>query len=149
MTYNTVCMPIVWRKSLNPDREKEHTVGTTVCCDDVAYLTKCKHELQLMFGESKGYSGKHRYEIHPTKTNVVAAANEHKVDKSSSWTLGENSIDISDSAVHLGIMRLGKTESSFNVDERIPLAKRTSYSLMKTGLHGSNGLNPTVSYQNL
>ena len=113
----------------------------------MAILTKCKQELQLIFGESKEYSRKYRYEIHPAKTNVIAAANEHKVDKSLSWTLGENSINISDSAVHLGTMRLGKIESSINVDERISLARRTSYSLMNTGLHGSNALTSTVSYQ--
>ena len=78
-----------------------------------------------MFNEAKGYSGKHRYEIHPTKTNVVVAANEHKVKDNPSWTLGENLIQTTDSAVHLGISRSGKKESNINTTERISVARRT------------------------
>ena len=121
--------------------------GSPACCDDVAFLTKFKEELQIMFNEAKGYSGKHRYEIHPTKTNVVVTANEQKVKGNPTWKLGENSISTSESAVHLGINRSGKREANINIVERISVARRTSYSLMNTGLHGSNGLSPEVSYQ--
>ena len=93
-----------------------------------------------MLNESKGYSKKYRYEIHPNKTNVVVMANERKVKDNPTWTLGEDLIQTSESAVHLGINRAGKKESNINTTERISLARRTSYSLMNTGLHGSNGL---------
>ena len=46
----------------------------------------------------------------------------------------------------LGITRAGKKESAINVNDRIRLARRTSYSLMNTGLHGVNGLSPETSY---
>ena len=50
-----------------------------------------------MFNEAKGYSGKIRYEIYPTKTNVVVTANVHKVKDNPTWTLSSvripNSID--------------------------------------------------------
>ena len=110
-------------------------------------LTKFREELQNMLNESKGYSKKHRYEIHPNKTNVVLVANEHKVKDNPSWTLGEDLIQTSESAVHLGINLAGKKKSNINTTERISLARRTSYSLMNTGLHGSYGLSPEVSYQ--
>ena len=61
-------------------------MASPACCDGVAFLTKFKDELQIMFSEAKGYSGKNRYEIHPTKTNVVVVANEHKVKDSPTWT---------------------------------------------------------------
>jgi hypothetical protein len=32
-----------------------------------------------------------------------------------------------------------------NIEERIALARRTLYSLIKTGVHGTNGLNPRTS----
>ena len=32
------------------------------------------------------------------------------------------------------------------IKDRISLARRTSYSLINTGLHGTNGLNPKTSY---
>ena len=74
-------------------------------------------------------------------------ANEHKVKDNPTWTLGENFVNISENARHLGISRSGKKESNINTEERISVARRTSYSLMNTGLHESNGLSPEVSYQ--
>ena len=122
-------------------------VGSPACCDDIAFLTKSKDELQIMFNEGKQYSEKHRYEIHPTKTNIVDLVNGSKVNDDMTWNLGDNILSFSDTAVHLGVARAGKKESDINIDERISLARRTSYSLMNTGLHGANGLSPEVSYQ--
>ena len=55
-------------------------------------------------------------------------------------------MQLSESAVHLGISRAGKKESAINVNDIIRLARRTLYSLMNTGLHGVNGLSPETSY---
>ena len=44
------------------------------------------------------------------------------------------------------LKRAGKKESALNIKEGISLARRTSYSLINTGLHGTNGLNPKTSY---
>lgn len=63
-----------------------------------------------------------------------------------SWTLGENELALSDSTVHLGVVRAGKKEPELNIKNRISLARRTSYSLINTGLHGTNRLNPKTSY---
>ena len=62
----------------------------------------------------------------------------------STWTLGESSMNVKESSEHLGLIR---GESQVNVSSRISLARRTLYSLMKTGMHGSNGLNPKVSFK--
>ena len=48
--------------------------------------------------------------------------------------------------VHLGLPRAGKKESEMNIKDRLSLARRTSYSLINTGLHGTNGSNPKTSY---
>ena len=48
--------------------------------------------------------------------------------------------------LHLGLTRAGRKESELNVQNRISLARRTSYSLINTGLHGTNSLNPQTSY---
>ena len=55
-------------------------------------------------------------------------------------------LTLSDKTVHLGLTRAGKKESEMNIKDRISLARRTSYSLINTGLHGTNGLNPKTSY---
>ena len=119
-------------------------IGNPTVADDVAYLSRLRHELQLMFGESSSFSASSRYQIHPTKT--VVAMLTGKASEGESWSLGENELGVSDRATHLGITRAGKKESEINISERISSARRTSYLLMNTGLHGTNGLNPETSY---
>jgi hypothetical protein len=44
-----------------------------------------------------------------------------------------------------GLTRSSSDENRINIEERIALARRTLYSLIKTGVHGTNGLNPRTS----
>ena len=83
-------------------------MGSRACCDDIAFVTKSRDELQLMFNEGKDYSGKHRYEIHPTKTNIVDLVNGDNVNTDMTWSLGENVVSFSDTGVHLCITRARK-----------------------------------------
>ena len=48
---------------------------------------------------------------------------------------------------HLGLLRAEKAESTLNIVERISVARRTLYALIKTGVHGTTGLNPRISYR--
>ena len=59
---------------------------------------------------------------------------------------GENELVVSDRETHLGVTRARKNESEINISDRISLARRTSYHLMNTGLHGTNVLKPETSY---
>ena len=120
-------------------------IGCPTCADDIALLALSPDELQLMLYEALNYSKKNRYQIHPTKSCVIDIS-IYKLDENLEWSLGDNQLKLSDSAVHLGITRAGKKESSINVNDRVKLARRTSYSLMNTGLHGANGLSPETSY---
>ena len=61
-------------------------------------------------------------------------------------TLGENELTVSTSSIHLGLTRLGKKEPEININDVISLARRSACLLMNTCLHGTNGLNPKVSY---
>ena len=54
------------------------------------------------------------------------------------WSPRENIITVSDSAVHLEITHAGNKKSAINIEERISVARRSSYSLINTGLHGTN-----------
>ena len=62
--------------------------------------------------------------------------------------IGENELVVSDRATHLGVTRASKKETEINILDRISfkLARRTSYLLMNTDLHGTNGWNPETSY---
>ena len=120
-------------------------IGNPTCADDVVLPAPSVEELQQMLQEAVRFSRKNRDRIHPTKT-CVSFLSKLKTDKNCVWKLGENTVELSDSCLHLGVTRAGKNESAINVKERITVARRTAYSLMNTGLHGSNGLNPKTSY---
>ncbi|CAG2219813.1 unnamed protein product [Mytilus edulis] len=64
-----------------------------------------------------------------------------------SWTMGGKVVKTSDCSEHLGIKRTDGKEQNFNIKERIHTARRTKYALMGSGVHGTNGLNPAISYQ--
>ena len=74
------------------------------------------HELQLMFGEAVGFSGQGRYQIHPMKTQVdqIHPMKTQVVSltglngENDSWLMGKNKLTLSDSTVHLGLIRAGK-----------------------------------------
>jgi hypothetical protein len=50
-----------------------------------------------------------------------------------------------DKATHIGITRSDTNSARTTVDENIRKAGRATYSLMGTGLHGENGLDPETS----
>ena len=54
---------------------------------------------------------------------------------------------LSENTTHLGLLRAEVNENIINIDDRLRLARRTLYSLISTGVHGSNGLNPKCSYK--
>ena len=62
----------------------------------------------------------------------------------SEWKLGSTSVNVKSETVHLGLIRSEKIENNININDRISLARRTLYALIKAGVHGSNGLNPKV-----
>lgn len=117
--------------------------GCPTCADDVAMLSDNPEELQLMLNIAQRYSKQHRYMLHPSKSKVITNVKS----SNEKWSIGENSFSTSDQTVHLGLIRAAAGESGLNVGDRICLARRTMYSLINTGLHGTNGLNPMVSYR--
>ena len=114
-------------------------IGSPTCADDVALLASSVEELQLMLQEAVK-------QIQNTSNKNLVVLSNKIPDKNCIWSLGENTVRLSEAALHLGINRAGKQESTTNVKERISLARRTSYSLMNTGMHGSTGLNPKTSF---
>ena len=73
----------------------------------------------------------------------------HKTVTKKTFThnLNGNDIQLSSTTTHLELFRSEIKENTINIDKRLSLARRTLYSLINTGLHGSNGLNPQTSFK--
>ncbi|CAC5388978.1 unnamed protein product [Mytilus coruscus] len=119
-------------------------VGAPTCADDIAFISNNEYELQIMLNVIDRYAKEHHYKIHPTKTEIIDCS-KHK--SSYNWTMGGKVVKTTDCSEHLGIKRTDGKEHNFNIKERIQIARRTQYALMGSGVHGTNGLNPAISYQ--
>ena len=85
--------------------------------------------------------------IHPQKSTaqrrcVTSAVRKDEVIDS--WQLGSKEVQVEPKLTHLGLLRAEKVESTVNIVERISVARRTLYALIKTGVHGTSGLNPRI-----
>ena len=107
-----------------------------------------KNELQLMANVFNRNCKQDRVTIHPSKSNVVLLKNHKSVTKKIvKVELNGNNISLSENTTHLGLLRAEVNENIINIGDRLRLARRTLYSLISTGVHGSNGLNPKCSYK--
>ncbi|CAC5424816.1 unnamed protein product [Mytilus coruscus] len=92
----------------------------------------------------------HRFLIHPVKSNtIVKSVNKRTSERiqqtTENFTLGDKIMEFKSETTHLGLKRTTSEETKINITDRISLARRTLYSLIKTGVHGTNGLNPRTS----
>ncbi len=121
-------------------------IGCPTVADDICLLSEDRDELQCMLEVAVRHARQDRVTIHPTKTNAVVINKTKQYKKQDlKWTLGETNVTPSKKTTHLGILRAETKENEINIENRLSLARRTMYSLINTGFHGSNGLNPTVS----
>ena len=124
--------------------------GCPTCADDLLLMSNYPAELQIMLSKCFRNSGRNKCTFHPSKSCVVRQnvnIRHLKSETVSAWFLGNNPMNIKETSEHLGLICGGSSEGHDNVNNRISLARRTLYSLIKTGMHGSNGLNPKVSYK--
>ena len=136
---------------------KEHKIGLMIgttycgcpaCADDIALLSECENELQIMTNIVKRHAKQDPVTIHQDKSNAVLLNKPISYSKKSfSLELSEKTITLSTDTTHLGILRSESNENIINIEGRLKLARRTLYALISTGVHGSNGLNPCVSYK--
>ena len=122
-------------------------VGSPTCADDMALLTDNSEDMQIMLNTALGNSRQDRVTIHPTKTNAVVLSKGKTVEKNLKWELGNNIVTPTDQTKHLGTIRSEIKENEINIEDRLTLARRTLYLLINNGVHGSNGINPIISYK--
>lgn len=120
-------------------------VGSPTCADDVLLISHNQHQLQAMLNVCHDYAACHLYEIHPKKSSVTVLHQPRRLKGAAhKWYLGNTPVTQSDSFTHLGI-EWSKGQSHPNVQSNISKARRAAYALMRTGLHGCDGLGPATS----
>ncbi|CAC5401039.1 unnamed protein product [Mytilus coruscus] len=120
--------------------------GCPSCADDIVLLLNDQNEMQEMLNTVYDYSSDHRFLIHQIKSNtVVESVNKRTSERiqqtTENFTLGDNIMEFKSETTK----RTTSEETKININDRISLARRTLYSLIKTGVHGTNGLNPRTS----
>ena len=106
--------------------------------------------MQEMLDIVLDYAGDHKFQIHPVKSNdIIKTVGKRKIDrvaeKQNELKLGDTTLHFKSETPHLGLTRSSSDENRINIEDQIALARRTLYSLIKTGVHGTNGLNPRTS----
>ena len=116
-------------------------VGTPTCADDQLLLATSETDLQAMVNACHTYSQQHGYKLHPEKSTATRMIN---TKAEIALKLGDEPMTEVPAFTHLGLTwTAGKLTP--NIAERIQIARRTSYALMGIGLHGKNGLSPSIS----
>jgi hypothetical protein len=119
-------------------------VGFPTCADDVLEVSSTPADAQTMFGSSQMNADTDRYTIHPQKTYLISY--NYKSTSEDSWSLGDNNIPLSDSLVHLGLTRVtDQLCPDKGINDHVSGARATLYSLLGAGVHGRNGLTPSVT----
>ena len=123
--------------------------GSPACADDVILMTYQQHQVQALLNSATEYATTHKYTLHPKKTVVTKLITTRKKEEQNQlpvWKIGESAVSIDESFVHLGLQWLGNT-GRVDVQHNIQKARRMAYALLKTGLHGVNGLDPPAAYK--
>ena len=123
-------------------------VGAHTCADDVLLAANSVQDLQYMLQIVADYAAEHRYIINPDKSMVLVYNSKTPSQvwqEADYFQLGKDSLTVSSECTHLGILRSSDKVQSQLIEDRIKLARRTTYALMGKGLHGNDGVNPILS----
>ena len=93
----------------------------------------------MMLAIANSNSGGKRYTILPQKTNNFFVCNCYasKNTGEKKHTVEDGVIEPVSETTHLGLLR-SEIENVRNIEDRLSLARRTGYSLMKSGFQGTN-----------
>lgn len=121
----------------------------SACADDVTVNSIDHFETQLLINIAEDFANSERYTLQPKKTEALLFCGKrtaNNINRPDFNLYGSNITNV-EVATHLGVKR-GNTLSSTadnQIQNNIEKARRTTYSLMASGLHGTNGLDPETS----
>ena len=128
--------------------------NTSACADDVTLNSFNEMESQVLIDTAAEYAKQERYQLQHSKTNSIRMHSNRKQNSSGQQNLNSLQINgqpINDTkeAPHIGLLQsdtIAKT-MEINVEQNIKKSRRTTYSLMTSGLHGYNGLDAETTLQ--
>ena len=120
-------------------------VGAVMCADDLALLTDSTIAMQNHINEAASDASRERLSFSDTKTKIMTLDSKgKKTCQTPSILLYDSVIGSTTCEKHLGIQRSSDGKNRPTIEARITLARQTAYGLMGAGLHGLNGVSPSV-----
>ena len=124
-------------------------LGNPTCADDVTLLTNNIRQVQPMLEIASAYANEHKYQLHPKKTVITPLLHPTKgqspVDPLK-WNIDGQPVSSHDNFTHLGLNWSDK-KGTPDIQVNIQKARRTAFSLLGVGLHGTDGLDPLASHK--
>ena len=118
------------------------------CADDMLVLTDAEYAMQFLLNIAVDNSIMEKYLLQPVKSVLLYILNittrRANTNSQPSLYLKGEPMPVVDETMHMGILQSSDTKESA-VRENIAKAQRTLYSLMSSGLHGENALDPETS----
>ena len=123
--------------------------GANACADDLTVASEDPDDGQVMLSESQDFSSLERFNYQPVKSvSVTVNPTNTRSCIETDFELNGTKLAQVNSTTHLGIKRsttLKKTGDE-NVQQNITKSRRTAYSQLASGLHGTNGLDPRTAF---
>ena len=116
------------------------------CADDITVGAEDKRSLQYLVNIGVDFSCMERFFLQPVRS-VILEIIQHcgqLEDKDFQITIKGVPMPVVEEVMHMGILRSADTQETA-VRETMQKARRTIYSLMGSGLHGHNGLDPETA----
>lgn len=120
-------------------------VQAPTCADDMSLLSNSSCGLQSLIHICDDTSKMDGYINQEVKSVIMKMDSIKDYPEDESWKLGSKDMPVVTSTTHMGILRTSTNQEMQNVETNIQKAKRTIYSLMGSGLHGENGLDPETA----
>ena len=112
---------------------------------DVTVMSNTSSGLQSLIYICDDTSQMDGYVNQEVKSVVMKMDSVKEYPEDETWKLNSKDMPVVDSSTHMGIVRASTNQEMKNIECNIQKARRTVYSLMGTGLHGENGLDPEAA----
>lgn len=114
------------------------------CADDITLVASTPQDAQILIDIATDYSHREAYHLQPTKSVVLH--NNKDINKVEyNLEMDGNQMPLVNKATHIGVMRSSGNSAIATAEENVKKARRAMYSMMASGLHGENGLDPTTA----